>query len=339
MLRIHAVTVTFGDVTALDRADLEVADGEVVALLGPSGSGKSTLLRVIAGLQPIDEGTVHWNGDDLAAVPAHERRFGMVFQDFALFPHLNIGENVGFGPRVQGLPAADRLRLIETALERVELPGFADRAVSTLSGGQAQRVALARALAARPRLLLFDEPLGSLDKALRERLVTELRTIVAAPDITAVYVTHDHTEAFAIADRVAVMDQGRILQVDTPRQLWRGPASERIAELLGFRTILDAEVTGTAAVTAIGPLPVREGSVEGSVRIIVRPEALVPDQSGTIEGTVASSTFRGADSVLSVEINGVTVEAVAAGGEDRSPGSAIRLAADPSGIVVLEPAR
>jgi len=339
MLRIRGVGVTFGDIAALDGADLEVADGEVVALLGPSGSGKSTLLRVVAGLQSAERGTVHWNGEDLAAVPAHERRFGMVFQDYALFPHLDIGGNVGFGPRMQGIPEPQRRRRIDAALERVELGGFAGRAVSTLSGGQAQRVALARALAAAPRLLLFDEPLGSLDKALRDRLVGELRSILAAPDITAVYVTHDLTEAFAVADRVAVMDEGRILQAAVPQELWCAPASERVAELLGLRTIVDATVAGGTATTPIGVIPVPDGSPEGPGRIVLRPEALTPDEHGPIEGVVASVAFRGVDSLLTVDTGGGRVEAVSPGAAGLSPGDRIRLVVDPAGIVVLRPAR
>ena len=229
MLDIRHVTVRFGETVALDGIDLRVEDGEVVAVLGPSGSGKSTLLRVVAGLQDPDAGTVAWNGTDLAGVAPHLRRFGMVFQDFALFPHLDVAGNVAFGPRMSKVDPRRRDALVAGALDRVELSGFAHRSVSTLSGGQAQRVALARALASHPRMLLLDEPLGSLDRALRDRLVLELRRILAEPDITALYVTHDQAEAFAVADRIAVVIEGAVRQVAPPRAIWRRPATEAVA--------------------------------------------------------------------------------------------------------------
>ena len=234
----------FGALGALEGLDLAVADGEVVAVLGASGSGKTTLLRAVAGLQPLDAGRILWDGADLAGVPPHRRGFGLVFQDFALFPHLDVGRNVEFGLRMQGLPPAERRRRAAAALERVELPGMERRKVGTLSGGQAQRVALARALAPGPRLLLFDEPLGSLDRALRERLTGELRRLLAGLGVTALYVTHDQEEAFGLADRVMILDAGRALQVGTPEEVWRAPAGERVARFLGLRNIVDGRVEG-----------------------------------------------------------------------------------------------
>jgi thiamine transport system ATP-binding protein len=185
MLSALDLTVRFGETTALDEVSLSVADGEVVAVLGASGSGKTTLLRAIAGLQALDTGRLVWDGQDLADVPPHRRGFGLMFQDFALFPHLDVGRNVEFGLRMQGVPAAERRRRVNEALERVELPGFEQRPPATLSGGQAQRVALARALAPGPRMLLLDEPLGSLDRALRERLTGELAALLATLGITS----------------------------------------------------------------------------------------------------------------------------------------------------------
>jgi thiamine transport system ATP-binding protein len=335
MLELRGITVRFGSLTALEAVDLEVADGEVVAVLGPSGSGKSTLLRVVAGLQEPDAGTLCWNGTDLAGVPAHRRRFGMVFQDFALFPHLDVAGNVGFGLKMQGLAPAERAPLVTAALERVELGGLGGRPVSTLSGGQAQRVALARALAASPRMLLLDEPLGSLDRALRDRLIGELGRILAAPDLTAVYVTHDAAEAFAVADRVAVVVDGALEQVDTPQGLWRDPATEPVARLLGFRTILDAVVGGGVADTAAGILPVPAGTADGPARLVVRAGAVRPDPSGTIEAIVETVTFRGTDSLAVVSAGGVHLEAALP--EPPSPGDHLRLAVDPGGVTVLRP--
>jgi len=206
MLQVLEATVRFGEDAAVDGVDLSVADGEVLALLGPSGSGKTTLLRAVAGLQELHGGRVLWNGDDLSRVPPHRRDFGLVFQDFALFPHLDVGHNVGFGLKMQGVDPTGRGRRVSEALRQVELEGFERRRVATLSGGQQQRVALARALAAGPRMLLLDEPLGSLDRALRERLTEDLRSLLSQPGITALYVTHDQSEAFAVADRVAIID-------------------------------------------------------------------------------------------------------------------------------------
>jgi thiamine transport system ATP-binding protein len=333
MLEVKGVTVRFGDTMALDGIDLAVSDGEVVAVLGPSGSGKSTLLRVVAGLQQPDGGSVAWNGTDLAGTAPHLRRFGMVFQDFALFPHLDVAGNVAFGPRMQGVDAERREALVSGALDRVELTGFGARSVSTLSGGQAQRVALARALASRPRMLLLDEPLGSLDRALRERLVVELRPILAAPDITALYVTHDQAEAFAVADRVAVVIDGRVVQAAPPREIWSRPASEAVAGLLGFRTIVDAAVAGGLADTPIGRIPVSAGTPAGDIRLVVRPEAFAADPDGTVAGTVCGITFRGGDSLVMVDTGGGIVEAALT--QPPPQGTHITLRVDPDGVAPL----
>jgi thiamine transport system ATP-binding protein len=221
------------------------------------------------------------------------------------------------------------------ALERVELGGLGGRPVSTLSGGQAQRVALARALAASPRMLLLDEPLGSLDRALRDRLTGELGRILAAPDLTAVYVTHDAAEAFAVADRVAVVVDGALEQVDTPQGLWRDPATEPVARLLGFRTILDAVVRDGMAQTAAGAIGVPPDTADGPARLVVRPEAVRPDPSGTIEAVVETVTFRGVDSLVVVSAGGVRLEAALTAAP--APGEHVGLAVDPAGVTVLRP--
>lgn len=218
-------------VTAVDGVSLSVSDGEVLALLGPSGCGKSSLLRAVAGLEPVAGGTVRWEGQDVVSVPVHRRGFGMVFQDGQLFPFRDVAGNVAYG--LAGLPRAERQARVDEVLELVGLPGYGPRAVTTLSGGQAQRVALARSLAPRPRLLLLDEPLSALDRALRESLSQDLARILRAQGMTALYVTHDHAEAEVVADRVGVMVAGRLLAVDTMEALRRRPGSEDVARFLG----------------------------------------------------------------------------------------------------------
>ncbi|HWV79257.1 MAG TPA: ABC transporter ATP-binding protein [Isoptericola sp.] len=239
---------------AVDGVSLGVAAGEIVALLGPSGCGKSSLLRAVAGLEPLAGGTVAFDGADLAGVPVHRRGFGLLFQDGQLFPHRDVGRNVAYGLETQGVPRVERAARVAELLADVGLAGYAGRSVATLSGGEKQRVALARALAPRPRLLLLDEPLSALDRRLRERLAVDVRDTLKATGTTAVFVTHDHDEAFTVADRVAVMDAGRLLQVDAPDVLLRAPASPRVAEFLGLSADHAAdrsETTGarTAAVT------------------------------------------------------------------------------------------
>ena len=333
MLEVRAVTVRFGALGALESLDLTVADGEVVAVLGASGSGKTTLLRAVAGLQPLDSGHILWDGADLAGVPPHRRGFGLVFQDFALFPHLDVGRNVEFGLRMQGLPPAERRRRAAAALERVELPGLERRKVSTLSGGQAQRVALARALAAGPRLLLFDEPLGSLDRALRERLTGELRRLLAGLAVTALYVTHDQEEAFGLADRVMILDAGRALQVGTPEEVWQAPAGEAVARFLGMRNILDGRVEGSRAHTAAGPIPVPPGTPDGPARLVIRPGAFRLDPAGPVAGVVRARSFRGDGYTVDVEAGGLVLDVHLA----QAPllGEPVRLTVDPGGVSCL----
>jgi thiamine transport system ATP-binding protein len=207
-LAVRAVSVSLGDAPVLDAVDLDVAPDEVVALLGPSGVGKSTLLRVVAGLLQAGSGQVLWDGVDLAGTPAHQRRIGLVFQDAVLFPHRDVAGNVGYGLEAAGVPARERAERIGELLALVDLDGFEDRSVDSLSGGQAQRVALARALAPRPRLLLLDEPFGALDRELRERLALDVRRLLGTLGIPALHVTHDESEAALVADRVLRMVPG-----------------------------------------------------------------------------------------------------------------------------------
>ncbi|MFE5632086.1 ABC transporter ATP-binding protein [Streptomyces sp. NPDC056543] len=294
MLHIEGATVRFGERAALDSVDLEVADHEIVCVLGPSGSGKSTLLRAVAGLQALDGGRVLLDGTDLTGVPAHRRGVGLMFQDHQLFPQRDVGGNVAFGLRMHGVERAERDARVRELLELVGLPGASGRAVAALSGGEQQRVALARALAPRPRLLMLDEPLGQLDRGLRERLVVELRGLFGRLGTTVLAVTHDQGEAFALADRVVVMKDGRIAQSGTPLEVWQRPASAFVARFLGFDNVVPGTVSGAAADTVWGKIPVPDGSPEGARQILVRPGGvrLVPPADG-LACTVEARTFRG----------------------------------------------
>jgi thiamine transport system ATP-binding protein len=275
------ITVRFGAVTAVDDVTLDVAAGEIVAVLGASGSGKSSLLRAIAGLEPLAAGRVGWDGADVTGVPVHQRGFVVMFQDGQLFPHLSVGGNVGYALHRQ--PAPRRRERVEELLGLVGLDGYAGRPITALSGGEAQRVALARSLAADPRLLMLDEPLSSLDAGLRERLTGELGEALRATGTPAVYVTHDQDEAFAIADRVAVLSAGRLLQVDAPAALWTRPASREVAEFLGYGPFLPSDVAA-----ALGRPDMPAGAL-----LALGPDALVPDPWGISVSVLATAHGRG----------------------------------------------
>jgi thiamine transport system ATP-binding protein len=236
-LAVEGLDVTLGGRSVLADVSFEIASAERLALLGPSGAGKSTLLRVIAGLEPPLAGRVLVDGRDVTDLPAHRRGIGLVFQDAALFPHRSVAANVGFGPKVAGLPRAEQEARVEGALALVGLGGTGGRDVTTLSGGEAQRIALARALAPRPSTLLLDEPLGSLDGQLRLRLQEDLRSLFERLALTVVHVTHDVGEAFALGDRVAVLRDGRLAQIDRPEELWARPADDWVARFLGMRNV------------------------------------------------------------------------------------------------------
>ncbi|MEV0039377.1 ABC transporter ATP-binding protein [Streptomyces sp. NPDC050804] len=294
LLTLSDVTVRFGDRTALDAVDLEIAEHETVCVLGPSGSGKSTLLRVVAGLTPPDGGRVLLDGADQSGVPVHRRGVGLMFQDHQLFPQRDVGGNVAFGLRMRGAPRGERTSRVAELLDLVGLPGAERRAVAALSGGEQQRVALARALAPRPRLLMLDEPLGQLDRSLRERLVVELRGLFGRLGTTVLAVTHDQGEAFALADRVVVMRDGRVAQTGTPVEVWQRPASAFVARFLGFDNVVDATVSGGTADTVWGRIPVPEGSARGERSVLVRPAGVrLVEPAGGLHCTVQARTFRG----------------------------------------------
>jgi thiamine transport system ATP-binding protein len=289
MLTISDLTVSYDGFVAVAGVDLEVRDGEIVCILGPSGSGKSSLLRAVAGLEPDARGRVAWDGADLARVPPHRRGFGLMFQDHALFPHRDVRGNVAFGLRMQRLPRGEIETRTREALALVGLTGFEGRRIRELSGGEQQRVALARALAAEPRLLMLDEPLGALDRALRERLVTELRALFVRLSLTTLFVTHDHDEAFALADRLVVMHVGRIEQVGTPSDVWHRPANAFVARFLGWN--VTRAFSGALAA--------------------VRPEAVdVVDPGATrgVRGAVVARTFRRDHFLVAVRVDGLDDE-------------------------------
>lgn len=301
MLVIDGVTVRYGDRAAVDGVGLEVAEHEIVSVLGPSGSGKSTLLRAVAGLQPVARGRVLLGGRDLAGVPPHRRGLGLMFQDQQLFPHRDVGGNVAFGLRMHGVPRAAARERVDELLALVGLPGAQRRAVGALSGGEQQRVALARALAPSPQLLMLDEPLGQLDRSLRERLVVELRQLFGRLGTTVLAVTHDQGEAFALADRVVVMRDGRIAQTGTPVDVWERPADEFVARFLGFANVVRATVHGQVADTPWGKVEVRAARDAGSGErtLLVRPAGVRVGPAGSGLGCeTVGRTFRGEHVVL-----------------------------------------
>ncbi|MFE0514646.1 ABC transporter ATP-binding protein [Streptomyces sp. NPDC058964] len=338
LLRLEAATVRFGGRAVLDAVDLAVAEHEIVCVLGPSGSGKSTLLRAVAGLQPLDSGRVSLDGRDQTGVPAHKRGVGLMFQDHQLFPQRDVGGNVAFGPRMRGTSKGQRDAEVRELLDLVGLPGAARRAVAGLSGGEQQRVALARALAPRPRLLMLDEPLGQLDRSLRERLVVELRELFGRLGTTVLAVTHDQGEAFALADRVVVMRDGRIAQSGTPLEVWQRPADEFVARFLGFDNVVPATVAGAAAATPWGKLPVPKDAPQGPLSLLVRPAGVRLVGSGEgLRCTVTARTFRGTHVAVHLrpEDGGPRLEAACALREAPEVGQETGVEFDSAEIVVL----
>ena len=301
-LSVRGLAVTYGDLCAVDGVDLEVAAGEVVALLGASGSGKSSLLRAVAGLEDVAAGEVAWDGRSMVRVPVHKRGFGLMFQDGQLFEHRDVGSNIAYG--LTGLPRAQRGERVREMLELVGLPGFERRRVTTLSGGQAQRVALARALAPAPRLLLLDEPLSALDRALREQLATDVRTILRQGGTTALYVTHDQDEAMTVADRVGVMEAGRLLRLDIPQRLWADPGSSKVARFLGF------DVVGELAL-APGALRVVEEAVWEPELRGGSAQTEIPATAETLPATVLASRLRRGQWEAEVELDPERLAALA----------------------------
>jgi ABC-type Fe3+/spermidine/putrescine transport system ATPase subunit len=297
MLELLDIHKTYEGKPLLNGVSFTVETGETLCLLGASGSGKSTLLRIIAGLEKPESGQVMWKGQSLASVRAHQRNFGLVFQDYALFPHLTVAENVAFGLKMRNLPGEEIKLRVTGSLEQVNLGSFASRSVTELSGGEQQRVALARALATRPRLLMFDEPLGALDRALRDHLLEELRGILHESDIPAIYVTHDQEEAFAIADRIALLHDGQIVQIGAPAEVFASPASGWVANFLGLGNVFEGKLlAGGHVETKLGMVEVNcetDAGTGETVAVLVRPELVQIENNGTgLKGRVADVLFQ-----------------------------------------------
>ena len=318
-LRLEGLTKRFGGVAAVDGLSLSVPRGDILALLGPSGSGKTTTLRLLAGFETPDEGRIVVDEEDVTGAAPSARRFGMVFQHYALFPHLDVGRNIAFGLESRGLSAGERAHRVAEALTMVELAGLERRPVSALSGGQQQRVALARALAPAPRVLLLDEPLSNLDPGLRERTRRELRRLIERIGITTILVTHEQEEAFDLADHVAVLQGGRLQQVATPQELYRAPATPFVVGFIGRASAVPVRVLAHHETTAEVVLPgapaawrvSRASPLAGEVVLHVRPEAvrLAPPREDLLTGTLAERRFLGASSLYTVRlVDGSTLE-------------------------------
>jgi ABC-type Fe3+/spermidine/putrescine transport system ATPase subunit len=308
-LSLHELFKSYGTTRAVDGISFHVDEGEIVALLGPSGCGKSTILALIAGLDHLDSGEICWDSISLEGTPPNRRGFGLMFQDFALFPHMNVFENVAFGLRMSDLPDEQVRQRTQEMLELVSLSGFEGRDVNTLSGGEQQRVALARSAAPHPRLLMLDEPLGALDRTLRDRLLLELGQILRRMQQTAIYVTHDQEEAFALADRVVVLNAGKIEQVGEPQMIYTRPASAFVARFLGLSNLLPGTVLYRDGLpilqTAIGDLPVADMPA-GTVTVLIRPDKVQLQSRAPYQlaGRLVKKSFRGSTCRVFVDVQG-----------------------------------
>jgi putative spermidine/putrescine transport system ATP-binding protein len=314
----------FGTVRAVDAVDLEIEAGEFFAMLGPSGSGKTTCLRLIAGFEQPTSGHIEIFGETAEGVPPYRRNVNTVFQDYALFPHLNVADNVAYGLMIRGVARAERIREAEAALEMVKLPGYGSRKPGQLSGGQRQRVALARALVNKPKVLLLDEPLGALDLKLREQMQEELKVLQKALGITFVFVTHDQGEALSMADRIAVFNEGRIMQTGTPEEIYRRPKTRFVADFVGSSNVLSPQLTerlaGLAQWSSLRPEDIRLGSETGH------------------EATVTGTSFLGSATRLSLDVTGEKISVLLPSGA-RVPeqGESVRFSWDTSALHLMGP--
>jgi len=348
-IAIRGVTKTYGPVNALDDVSIDIAAGEFVTLLGPSGSGKTTLLMVLAGFVRPDCGSVRFGDEEVITRPPHKRDVGMVFQNYALFPHMSVANNIAYPLKLRGVPKAEIDRRVERVLELVQLSGFGRRGVEQLSGGQRQRVALARAIVFEPRILLMDEPLSALDKKLREQMQIEIKHLHEKLDMTIVYVTHDQREALTMSDRVAVINDGRFMQIDDPERLYARPQNYFVADFIGESSFLPVTVENGRATLEGRPLELAEPPEPGAGRrlLVVRPEKLevLPDGEdrglNCLDGTVTDRIFQGESFLLYVKLAGgaaITVrspsrrESMVAAPEVGSP---IRLGLHPEDTIVV----
>lgn len=318
-LALERVTRRFGDHIAVNEVSLEVPAGELLALVGASGSGKTTTLRIAAGYQAPDSGRVLLDGQDITGLPPQSRGFGMVFQHYALFPHMTVGENVAFGLEARGMAKAARVEKARAALASVGLDNASPRAIQSLSGGEQQRVALARALVIEPKVLLMDEPLSNLDPTLRQSTRDELRAMLHRVGVPALFVTHDQEDAFAIADRIALIRNGILLQVGTPEDLYDRPATVEVAKFIGRATIVDAENAGERVAVTIGGVrkeltatrAADANAIAGAIKVVLRPDALeiATDEPDAWKGEVVNRRFTGGSAVYRIKTaDGIEIE-------------------------------
>jgi putative spermidine/putrescine transport system ATP-binding protein len=347
-ISIRNVTKTYGSFAALDNVGLEIASGEFITLLGPSGSGKTTLLMVLAGFIRPDSGEVRFGDRDVSLVPPHKRDVGMVFQNYALFPHMTVAGNVGYPLRLRGVGKEEIANRVQRVLDLVQLGDLGTRAVDQLSGGQRQRVALARAIVFEPRILLMDEPLSALDKKLREEMQIEVRHLHQRLGMTTVYVTHDQREALTMSDRVAVIDKGRFRQIGKPRDIYERPESRFIAEFIGESHFVPVSIRAGAALHQNRPLRLREPPRHGAERqfLVVRPEKLKlvtgaeGDGLNVFEGTAREVVYQGESTLLYVDLAGgseiaIRQPATSAGPPLPAPGAPVRLGLAPGDAMLV----
>jgi putative spermidine/putrescine transport system ATP-binding protein len=351
-ITVRQVTKSYGVVRALDHIDLDIRSGEFLTLLGPSGSGKTTLLMVLAGFTRPNQGSLKFGDTEVIRLAPHKRGIGMVFQNYALFPHMSVGANIAFPLRLRGVAKPDIARRVEQALALVQLAGYAARGINELSGGQRQRVALARAIVFEPRILLMDEPLSALDKQLREHMQIELRRLHEQLGMTTVYVTHDQREALTMSDRVAVINHGRIMQLDAPRQLYERPANRFIAEFIGESTFLPVEVANGSVKYAGQHIKVTDAShASGRYLLMLRPERLrilagtaageMATHGNVLRGTMLHTVYQGESYLVQVRLGeGLVVSArgVSTGSALAAmpkPGEAVGLGFAPEDAVLI----
>ena len=341
-LAVNSIIKHYEGRLLLDGISFEVPNDETVCLLGPSGGGKSTLLRIIAGLETPESGSIFWSGEDITNKPPHLRNFSLMFQDYALFPHLTVKENIAFGLHMRGIAGGEIDRVVKRSLSMVRMEKFGDRRVTDLSGGEQQRVALARALAPQPGLLMLDEPLGALDRTLREHLMAELRSLLQEVDIPAIYVTHDQQEAFNIADRLLVLHDGRILQSGSPAEVYMRPASPWLAGFFGFDNQLSGRVktsTPLAVDTPIGLIHSYCGNGQFSagdeVVLILKPDAVrlgTETKINQFSAEVKDSIFSGGHFKVRIAINDFP-EFEFELGQGMKRGEMIKISIDPASIL------
>jgi len=354
LLSLKNISKVYGSVRAVDDVSVNVEQGEFFGLLGPSGCGKTTTLRMIAGLEKPDSGTIEFANNDITSLAPERRGFGMVFQNYALFPHLNVFENVAFGLRARHKTRDEMNERVTSALELVQLPGYGKRRIDELSGGQQQRVAIARAIAIEPALLLFDEPLSNLDVALREETRSELRELVNRLNLTAVYVTHDQEEAYALCDRIAVMVGGKIRQTGEPRELYEEPAEISVARFLGRNNVIRAMRLSSSNST-LGEFKTLEGGhrlrlpvrreelapLNQPVFLAIRPEHVTVTIDGkpaenSLQGQVKEIVFAGATSTVRIDVTGLQIEVLVLQPNGLKVGSECSVVLAPDRLTILK---